>query len=127
MTEAGEAFDKARHENVQVVRPSVVTDVPDHLDALTLCRFNHGGKRREIVRPSPLNEVPADPVTNGPHANVAHQCVVTGDLLIMLGHGQQVQTHAGLVDVTRGLETRLPERFEQRRPLPVPGPCTFCF
>src|SRR3569832_496332 len=59
-------FSKTVHEeggkNVQIVRPAIMENIPNHLHALLISRFQHGSQGRKIELASLLNEWPAGPV-----------------------------------------------------------------
>ncbi len=68
--EACEALDERGREDIEAVRPAVVAEIPDDLHLLPLRRREHRGNGRKIVSAAwPLDEVPANGVARGAHAD----------------------------------------------------------
>jgi hypothetical protein len=96
--EASEAIHKVGAQGVDVVGPAVVADVPDHEYPVLLRRPQErldGGKVEATGRA--LDQMPADAVSGGTHAELREQRIVCARTQVVLELGRIVQAAAAAV------------------------------
>src|ERR1044071_8191611 len=84
MGQRGAVFRKTAHEqrgkDVQIVRPAIMKNIPDHLHTLLIGGFQHGCQGGKIKLSSSFNERPAGSVADGANIKASQQLVITGHL-----------------------------------------------
>src|SRR5581483_3706728 len=108
-----EPVHKSRRENVEVIGPSVMEQVPDHLNAFALCGLQHGHPRAPVERACPVDEVPPQPVARGKNVQFTETAVVFGAVADALDRGGHIQADAGAVDVCRTFKVSHPKGTEE--------------
>src|SRR5688500_916487 len=90
-----EAVDKGPGQQVNAVRPSVVTEGPDHLQPVTRGRALHWLERREVTASvRSVDEMPTCRLAHGGDTHTAETRVVLVDHLIVVGRGHHIEPDA---------------------------------
>ncbi len=111
----GEALDELRPPDVDVIRPAVMTQVPNHLGTLALGGLQHGQEARPVVLPRlALDQMPAQAVAHGMQTMAVQFGVVVRGPAVMAGRGEQVEPAAVAAAMVRALETTEKETLEYR-------------
>jgi len=109
-----EAGNECRREDVEVVGPPVVPEVPDDMHPRVAGGLEHLRRAREVVAPlRDFDDMPADAVTGGPDSMLLQEAVVADRQLIVARRAEQVEPAARQKAVRRTLEAAVNETLEQ--------------
>src|SRR6185312_15005914 len=108
--EPGEGGDPIGREDIEIVGPAEVEDVPDELDAMLLGGVDNSLGGGEIVFATDrLNEVPAQAFARGPHADFPEPGKILAGKAVVASGGYQVEASSGFQDMGGAFESGLPE------------------
>ena len=113
--ETGEALDECRAPEIQVIRITVMAQIPNHLHLLRLRRFEHRHEAAPVVAArAAFDQVPAQAVAGTTNVQPAQSLVILVRPARVSGVGQQVQAPTILAALTGTFETGHDEAAEDR-------------
>ncbi len=108
--EACEAADKLSRENIQIVGPSVMKQIPDHLHLLAARRLNHRNPGRPVVVAGAINDGPAQAIARRAHSGLPQAAVILLAEYVVLQGRRHIQPVTAGIDVTGTFEPTHPKR-----------------
>ncbi len=118
----GEAFDEFRRPDIDVVRPSIMAQVPNGLHSRTTRRSQHINKARPIVLTRRLfDQVPAQAVAYGCYAMSPQYFIVAQGIGIVMSRFDEVQAPAVPAPVGGTFKSTQEKTIEKLRHVPSDG------
>ena len=112
--EGDEALDELVRKKVDVIRPTVVPEIPDHLHIGIAGGGEHWPDAGEIVfARAGFYQVPAQAVADAVDAVALHEPVIACHEGVVPGGGDEVEAFASGKPVLRALESSHEEAFEK--------------
>src|SRR5829696_7478360 len=112
--EGSKSVAEGRRPDVEIVRPTPVGDVPDHLSSRLVCSAKHREPARPVVMArSGFNQVPAQAVSDRPHPMLRYSAIVRFCVTVVSSCSDQVEAPAVPCAVRGALKAPNPEALEQ--------------